>query len=94
MNSETFHLAQHKINTILFQAQTGFLLQESQTAAVMQQQQLQRFQAILSYHISPSSSHTAFQYNPIGVEQQNSSLREEAVPGPILVCSIAHFVQY
>lgn len=80
MNSETCHLAQHKINTILFQAQTGFLLQESQTAAVMQQQQLQRFQAIPSYHVSPSSSHTASQYNPIGVEQQNSSLREEAGP--------------
>ena len=80
MNSEMCHLAQHKINTILFQAQTGFLLQDSQSAATMQQQQLHPFQAIPSYHISPSSNHTASQYNPIGVERQNSSLREDTIP--------------
>ena len=80
MNNDVCHLAQHKINNILFQAQTGFLLQETQTAAVIQQQQLQQFQPIPAYHISPSSNHTTSQYNPMGAKQQNSSLREESVP--------------
>lgn len=62
LDSATRHLAQHQINNIIFQAQTGMLTQDSQQAVVVQPQYNQ-FRPIQSYHIPSTNNYPTSPFN-------------------------------
>lgn len=74
LDSITCHLAQNKINNIIFQAQAGLLVQETQPAMMMQQQQRHFFHPIVPTGMTSSSPQPSSIY-----AEQNSSFRDEPV---------------